>query len=204
MLLKHALDKKKSTESMVRASRSGGSKPLYFLVLERSWGYAACVAAVSYLASLLLCTLLALPMELDNTNLERELQWSDEPASQFVLALRFSASHLITLGHGTVLPVSHVGFMLAFVQMWLGVLLNVLILTVVVAKFQKPNCDVVFSQSAVVTMRDGMPTLIIRIGCVHQPRREQRQSVCVCVRVCACVCVCVMPDARVDATRWGD
>jgi len=181
MLLKQALDKKKSTENTVRASRSGGSKPLYFLVLERSWGYAAGVAAASYVTSLLLCALMALPVELENTNLERELQWVDEPAPQFVLALRFSASHLITLGHGTVLPVSHAGFMLAFVQMWLGVLLNVLILTVVVAKFQKPNCDVIFSQNAVVTMRDGKPTLIIRIGCVRQPTREEEgERLCVC------------------------
>jgi putative Mn2+ efflux pump MntP len=77
----------------------------------------------------MICFLLALPVELDNTNVERELQTHGVEASHAVLAMRFAACNLVTLGHGTVLPLDHVGFMLAYVQMFAGVLLNVLILT---------------------------------------------------------------------------
>ena len=74
-------------------------------------------------------------------------------------------SNLITMSFGPVLPVSQAGYILSFSQQILGVILNVFIFTVVVAKFQKPHPDLVYSSNAVIYKRDGCPALVIRIGC---------------------------------------
>jgi hypothetical protein len=56
-----------------------------------------------------------------------------------------------------------------------GVMLNVFVFAVVVAKFQKPNSDLVWSTAAVVTERNGRPTLLIRVGCVPGGERAELQ-----------------------------
>jgi hypothetical protein len=48
--------------------------------------------------------------------------------------------------------------------MLLGVVVNVFVFTAVLAKFQAPQVDLVWSGKAVMTRRDGVPTLLIRVG----------------------------------------
>ena len=45
-----------------------------------------------------------------------------------------------------------------------GIVLNVVMFTVVMTKFQHPAHDIVFAEKAVITNRHGVPHLLIRIG----------------------------------------
>ena len=85
-------------------------------------------------------------------------------ANQFELALRFAAAHIITMASGAVVPVASIGHFVAVVQQLLGVAVNVLVLSAIIAKFQSPTADVVWSSRGVIRDRDGVPTVQFRVG----------------------------------------
>ena len=82
----------------------------------------------------------------------------------FGAAAVFTTSNIITLGYGPCIPGTYGLFTMGTFQQYIGLILSVLALSVVVAKFQIPKPDVVFGKKAIVTTRDGVPALMIRIG----------------------------------------
>ena len=55
-------------------------------------------------------------------------------------------------------------FWVATFQQILGILLNVFLTAVVVSKFMHPIIDLAWTKSAVISYRDGMPVLMMRVA----------------------------------------
>ena len=137
---------------------------LYFLVLERPWWFCLTLSLGAYVVSILMSALLAATAVLSNTQEDLELELLNSSAPHWELCLRFAASHVITMGSGSVVPVSSWGYALSWTQMVLGLLVNVFVFSVVLAKFQAPQSDLVWTEGCVIAPRDGVPTLLLRVG----------------------------------------
>ena len=95
-----------------RGSRAVGfsSSYLYFLVLESSWAFCVGMAVCMYLSAIVVCTPVAMLVSLTNTaeSYENDFGYGVEE-NQLKLALRFATTHIVTMGFGSVLPVSDAG-----------------------------------------------------------------------------------------------
>ena len=80
------------------------------------------------------------------------------------LVLRFATTHIVTMGFGSVFPVSDFGYALAKM---LGVVVKVFAFSSVMAKFQSPESSFVFSRICTLVRRDKVPTLLFRLGDLH-------------------------------------
>ena len=76
---------------------------------------------------------------------------------------------MVTMGYGPYYP--FVGektdialFVLATIQQFVGVVINVLVFTLIVTKIQHPTAAIVFSEKALLTTRNGNAVLLFRIG----------------------------------------
>ena len=56
------------------------------------------------------------------------------------------------------------GFYLGLLQQWSGIVLSVLVFTVILTKVQHPAPDITFASNCIITTRDGVPHLLIRLG----------------------------------------
>jgi hypothetical protein len=65
---------------------------------------------------------------------------------------------------GSVVPVDRWSHVLSWLQIALGLLVNVFVFSVVVAKFQAPQSDLIWSSGCVILSRDGVPHLLMRVG----------------------------------------
>ena len=148
-----------------RAVVTFSSSYLYFLVLESSWAFCIGLAVVVYLVAIAICTPLSLAVTLTNTAEDYENEFGHGLEGRHLnLALRFATTHIVTMGFGSVIPVSDFGYALATMQQILGVLVNVFVFSAVMAKFQSPQADFVFSRICTVVQRDRVPTLLFRLG----------------------------------------
>ena len=161
-----------SRERLRRPTAARGSRAvvfsssyLYFLVLESSWAFCICLAFGVYLVAIAICTPLSLSVTLTNTAEDYENEFGHGVEDRHLnLALRFATTHIVTMGFGSVIPVSNFGYALATMQQVLGVLVNVFVFSAVMAKFQSPQADFVFSRICTVVQRDRVPTLLFRLG----------------------------------------
>ena len=136
---------------------------VYFLVLESSWWFTVALSLSAYVVSILFCWAISAPLDgLRDTTEELGMDVSDE--SPALLSLRFAASHVIAGGPGTVVPTDDAGYFVSHLSMLVGVVVNVFVFAAVVAKFQSPQKDIVWSTRAVMSRRDGTPTLMLRVG----------------------------------------
>ena len=156
------------SRTVAKGSRvsSVSSGYLYFLVLERSWWFCLVLALTLYTISILVCSLLAATAQLENTQEAMELEASDtdQVAPPWEQCLRFAAAHVITMSGGSVVPLTSWGHVLSWLQQVLGLLVNVFVFSVVLAKFQAPQSDLVWTEGACVAERDGVPHLLLRVG----------------------------------------
>ena len=131
--------------------------------------------------SIVVCALVASTARLANTqrDLEEDL---DVVAPRWEKCLRFAAAHVLTMSWGSVVPVDTSASVwqstvieatsrrqlqmesLAVLLIALGLLVNVFVFSVVVAKFQAPQSDLVWSEGCVILSRDGVPHLLMRVG----------------------------------------
>ena len=137
---------------------------VYFLVLERSWWYAVSLALGLYVISIVACALLATTARLANTQRELEEDILDAVAPRWEKCLRFAAAHILTMSWGSIVPIDTFSHVLSWLQIALGLLVNVFVFSVVVAKFQAPQSDLVWSSGCVILTRDGVPHLLMRVG----------------------------------------
>ena len=78
--------------------------------------------------------------------------------------MRRAPDSLVDLRVGSVVPVDTWSHVLSWLQIALGLLVNVFVFSVVVAKFQAPQSDLVWSEGCVILSRDGVPHLLMRVG----------------------------------------
>ena len=133
---------------------------LYFLVLEKPWTFTAALSLGAYAATIFACFVLSLPLPLYNGFEETE----DGDASQAALALRFATAHVTAGGPAEVLPTNEAGRFVSYLSMLAGIVVNVFVFAAVLAKFQSPQKDLVWSTKGVMAKRDGVPTLLVRVG----------------------------------------
>ena len=112
--------------------------------------------------SILFCWAISAPLDgLRDTAEELGVDVSDESPALLSPA---AASHVITGGPGSVVPTDDAGHFVSHLSMLVGVVVNVFVFAAVVAKFQSPQKDLVWSTRAVMSRRDGTPTLMLRVG----------------------------------------
>lgn len=76
----------------------------------------------------------------------------------------FSVQTMLTIGYGTMSPLTTYAHVLVTAEAYLGVLLSAVLTGLVFAKFATPTANVIFSDSAVVYRHEGKPTLAIRMA----------------------------------------
>jgi inward rectifier potassium channel len=76
----------------------------------------------------------------------------------------FSVQTFATIGYGAMYPASKAAHAVVVLQAVLSLLLNAMVTGFVFAKFARPSARVLWSKSAVVCDRDGVPTLMFRMA----------------------------------------
>ncbi|QDZ22150.1 inward rectifying potassium channel transporter [Chloropicon primus] len=137
---------------------------LYFLILEKDWWFCCFLASLFYAIPVTIFGLLSMTLELQNDTADVELALHDYVPSQALVAFRFSSANIIGMGYGTVVPTSNEGFFLAIISQLLGIMINVFVFAAVMAKFQSPRADIIFSDKICLFTRDGVRHLCLRVG----------------------------------------
>ena len=79
----------------------------------------------------------------------------------------FSFETIATVGYGVMHPVTLYAHILVVVEVMFGVLAVPLLTGLTILKFARPTARVTFSKNAVVTVYDGVPTLMFRLANVR-------------------------------------
>jgi inward rectifier potassium channel len=79
-------------------------------------------------------------------------------------AFYFSVQTLATIGYGAMSPATRYGHVVVVAEALVGTLGVALVTGVTFAKFARPTARVLFSNSAVVQTRDGVPHLVFRLA----------------------------------------
>jgi inward rectifier potassium channel len=79
-------------------------------------------------------------------------------------AFFFSVETMGTIGYGSMYPDSEAANVLMVAESMTSLILTALATGLVFAKFSRPTARVVFTREAVVSMLNGVPTLMLRIG----------------------------------------
>lgn len=82
--------------------------------------------------------------------------------SNFELLFWFSVTNIIN--NGVIEPVSRCAIVAWTIHNVIGIILNVLIFSIIVAKFLSPHGNIIFSKNALISSRNGSPVLLIRVG----------------------------------------
>ena len=134
-------------------SRNGN---LYYRLLGMSWPWLMFTFVMSYVVAIgiLMFLMLAIHEDVEADNY-----------SKFMKVLWLSAANLITCGyHGYIMAAYPAVSAVCSFQQFVGLLLNCIMTAMIFTKFQQPVSDMIFSNSLLVTKRDGKTALMIRIG----------------------------------------
>jgi inward rectifier potassium channel len=85
-------------------------------------------------------------------------------AKDFADCFFFSVETLATVGYGNMSPATLYGHFVATAEIITGLLTLAVITSLVFARFSKPTARLLFSRVAVITVYDGMPTLMLRVA----------------------------------------
>jgi inward rectifier potassium channel len=136
------------------AADSGGRRPdLYHRLLTVRWsGFFAAMAAAYFAFNLLFALLYLLePGSIANAG-----------KGSFGDAFFFSVQTMATIGYGDMRPATLYGNLLVTVEVLLGLAGFALATGIIFARFSRPTARVLFSNVAVVTRHEGVPTLMFR------------------------------------------
>ncbi|MDB4994687.1 MAG: Ion transport 2 domain protein, partial [Myxococcaceae bacterium] len=79
-------------------------------------------------------------------------------------AFFFSVQTFATIGYGAMSPQGFFGNLLVTIEAIVGILFVAMATGLMFAKFSRPSARVVFSRNAVITKREGVPTLMFRMA----------------------------------------
>lgn len=135
----------------------GGIRDFYHQLLRFTWPQLMLMFTLSFLAFNLLFAWLYM---LDSTGISRSADPIEAPP--FWQCFFFSVHTVATIGYGNVYPVSLYTNVLVVIEITLGVLFFALATGIAFARFSRPTARILFSEVAVVTEIDGVPTLMFR------------------------------------------
>jgi inward rectifier potassium channel len=85
----------------------------------------------------------------------------------FADAFFFSVQTMATIGYGKMAPASFIANLLASAEALTGLLAFALVTGLVFSKFSRPTARVRFTRNAVISIRDGLPSLMFRMANVR-------------------------------------
>jgi inward rectifier potassium channel len=82
----------------------------------------------------------------------------------FLDAFFFSVETLATVGYGVMAPASTYGHVVASTEILCGMAFTAIATGLIFVRFSRPRARILYADKAVVTIRNGKPTLMVRIG----------------------------------------
>jgi inward rectifier potassium channel len=136
-------------------ARRGLTDDLYHLLLGASWARVLLLVASAYLAinALFACVYLA----------GRDCISGAVPGS-FGDAFFFSVQTFSTIGYGVMAPRNAFASVVVTVEAFTGLVMVAMATGLMFAKFSRPTARVLFSDRMVVAIRNGRPTLMVRMA----------------------------------------
>jgi inward rectifier potassium channel len=135
--------------------RNGFFGDLYHFLLVSSWLRLVGLLAAAYVVA---NTLFAVAYLLEGHSLEHAA------AGSFSDAFFFSVQTMATIGYGYIIPRTLFANILVTLESLIGLLGLAVVTGLVFAKFSRATARVLFSRVAVVTPRDGVPSLMFRMA----------------------------------------
>lgn len=136
----------------------GGESPrfadLYHIFLRTSWWRALTGIVLAYLV---INALFALAFQLVGGV-------ANMPRGSFLQAFFFSIQTMGTIGYGAMAPESLAANVLMVIESVTGLITTAVSTGLIFAKFSQSQARIVFTQEAVITPMDGVPTLMFRVG----------------------------------------
>ncbi len=126
---------------------------LYHLLLTLSWPRLIALLGLTYLA---LNAFFALAFLIGGDGITNA-----QPGS-FGDAFFFSVQTMASIGYGAMYPKSLYANLIVTIESMLGLFWLTMATGLMFARFSRPTARVIFSKSAVVSLRDGVPTLMFR------------------------------------------
>jgi inward rectifier potassium channel len=135
--------------------RTATLRDVYHSLLTTAWAQFFALVLVAYLGANLLFALGYLSIG-DGIEEARPGNFSD--------AFFFSVQTMATIGYGKMAPRGLAANLLVTLEALIGLLGLALVTGLVFAKFSRPTARVIFSQNAVITRFDGVPSLLVRMA----------------------------------------
>ena len=79
-------------------------------------------------------------------------------------ALFFSFETMATVGYGVMSPATHYGHIVATIEIMCGMAFTAIMTGLTFVRFARPTAKVLYADKAIITLHDGKPTLMIRLG----------------------------------------
>ena len=89
-------------------------------------------------------------------------------SGSFFDAFFFSVQTVATVGYGNMSPANLYGDILTTIEIMTGIFLVAVMAGLIFVRFSRPSAHIVFSKSIVIAPLNGKPTLMLRIGNLHQ------------------------------------
>lgn len=86
------------------------------------------------------------------------------PGGAYIDYLYFSIETLSTAGYGDMHPQTHYGHFIATVELFTGIFSMSLMTGLIFARFSRPNARLLFADHPVISIHDGLPTLMVRLA----------------------------------------
>lgn len=135
-------------------TRPPGLRDLYYGLLRTSWTRLFLLAAVAYLA---INALFGLAYSLVGGV-------TNAAADSYLAHFFFSVQTFGTIGYGYMYPESTAAQSLVTAEAFASLFINAVVTGLAFAKFARPTARVLWTQAAVVSDRDGVPTLMFRVA----------------------------------------
>ncbi|MGK0359161.1 MAG: inward rectifier potassium channel [Bradymonadia bacterium] len=136
------------------AAPRGGVSEVYYALVSSTWRWLALLFVIVFIVS---NALFASVYMIDKGG----IQGSD---GSFFSAYFFSVQSMSTIGYGTMSPTTLWTNIWVTIEVMFGIVLIALTTGIVFAKFARPTANVLFSDRAIITRRNGNPALMLRVA----------------------------------------
>ena len=89
---------------------------------------------------------------------------SNVPGAAYIDYLYFSIETLSTAGYGDMHPQTHYGHFVATVELFTGIFSMSLMTGLIFARFSRPSARLLFANNPVISIHEGVPTLMLRLA----------------------------------------
>jgi inward rectifier potassium channel len=89
---------------------------------------------------------------------------SNVPGGAYIDYFYFSIETLSTAGYGDMHPQTHYGHFIATIELFTGIFSMSLMTGLIFARFSRPHARLLFANNPVVSVHEGMPTLMVRLA----------------------------------------